>query len=149
PVAAPGRLAATSPEARHRNQRALSQAGASAGGLPTPRVRGGRPSLCGVGMPAGALTPALSRTDRRRAGARGRRGQGVPRLARIVRGCSTCDRGGWRRGEGCVLAEWDPLVLRAARRAAIQAGGGGTISAPPPPPPRPPPPPARKAHPSP
>src|SRR5215472_10522222 len=30
---------------------------------------------------------------------------------------------GWRRGEGCAQAEWDPLVLRAARRAAIQASG--------------------------
>jgi len=26
-------------------------------------------------------------------------------------------------GEGCAQAEWDPLVLSAARRAAIQASG--------------------------
>jgi hypothetical protein len=26
-------------------------------------------------------------------------------------------------GEGCAQAEWDPLVLHAARRAAIQASG--------------------------
>jgi len=30
---------------------------------------------------------------------------------------------GWRREAGCAQAEWDPLVLRAARKAANQASG--------------------------
>src|SRR5262245_6213461 len=42
---------------------------------------------------------------------------------RIIHRCRPCDRGGWRRGRGSAPAEWDPLVLYAARRAAIQASG--------------------------
>src|SRR5215472_1250121 len=44
----------------------------------------------------------------------------VPRLT--VHERRTCDRAGGGGG-GCAQAEWAPLVLRAARRAAIQASG--------------------------
>src|SRR5262245_38458833 len=47
----------------------------------------------------------------------------VRELASTVHEHRTCDRGGWRRGRGSAPAEWDPLVLCAARRAAIQASG--------------------------
>ena len=38
-------------------------------------------------------------------------------LAQTIHDRRTCDRGGWRRGWGSAPAEWDPLVLCAARRA--------------------------------
>src|SRR5262249_23607970 len=95
------------PSAREQHSRAELRCAPSAS-LPAFPVQQWRTSELRA---AAELRTALSRRLKQR-----------PASLTIVRALGE-KTAGWRRGEGCAQAEWDPLVLRAARRAANRASG--------------------------